>query len=75
MSSWDLNFTQEHLKDLYLEAQVIRLTRGLQPERPGLVNRLLSKAGDLLIDSGVWLKSRYHRTNGKAHRFILLDLG
>ena len=75
MSSWDLKLTQEHLEELYLEAQTARLTQALHPERPGPAHRLLSWAGDLLIDTGVWLKSRYYKTDGKPHRFILLDLG
>jgi hypothetical protein len=75
MLSWDLKHTQEHLNDLYVEAQKSRLVKELYSERPGIVNRLLSRAGDVLIDSGVWLKSRYHKRNGKPHRYILLDLG
>ena len=75
MSSWELNRTQEHLEDLYQEAKMVRLMKEVHPERLGLGNRLLSKAGDFLIDTGVWLKSRYHKSNGKPHRYILLDLG
>jgi hypothetical protein len=75
MPSWDLKHAQEHLDDLYLEAQKSRLAKEVHPERSGMVNSLLSRAGDVLIDSGVWLKSRYHKRNGKPHRYILLDLG
>jgi hypothetical protein len=75
MSSWDSKYTQEHLKELHQEAQAARLAQQLPSGRPGPTHRLLSGAGDLLIDAGLWLKSRYHKTDGRPHRFILLDLG
>jgi hypothetical protein len=81
MPTSDYDLTREYLLRRYQEAQVARRLAQVPDEaparraRPGLLDLLALKAGELLVFCGLKLKGRYWTATGRPRHFLILDLG
>lgn len=84
MSTCDYELTRRYLRQRYQQARAERLAasasigeaaEAAELKRPGLLDRLALRVGELLVAFGLRLKNRYWAAAGRPHHFFILDLG